>query len=271
MNADRALSPVARGLMALAAIGFALVGLILFIVPGWAAANFPWKVSPMVAMTMGGWYLGSAAMTGLVAYRRRWNLIYAGALYVGVFSAAEIAVLAIHAAALKLGAALAWPYVVMLALALLAALVALLDWLRQRPVITDEGAPAPTWARRIPPGFALFVFLLAAVAFIGHWTGLKGVIFPEPLSLFTLRSFGAFYFSLGVGALALLRARRTAAITSYVQGGVWLILLITVAAFVYARSFNLAAHPFQIIYPGVYLAALAAALYYLWTQRGERV
>jgi hypothetical protein len=93
--------------------------------------------------------------------------------------------------------------------------------------------------------------------------GLEGVIFPEPLSLFTLHSFGAFYFSLAFSVLALYRARRMGAITLEVWGGLALIFFITVAALFFLRAFDFTEHPFQTIYLGVYLAALVLTIYFL--------
>ena len=270
MHDNHTLSPLPRGLMYVTTIAFGLMGLVLFVAPDWSAANFSWKISPMVAMTMGGWYLGSAVMAGIVAYYRRWNVIYASALYIGVFSATEAAVLVIHSSKLKLDALLAGPYIGMLAVAILASLLVLYDWVRHRPTIGDEGAPAPGWVRRALVLFIVSVFFLAVVAFSGHWVGLNGGIFPEPLSLFTLQSFGAFYFSLAFSVLPLTRARRTAAITAHGWGGLSLILLITVAALFYIRTFDFAGRPFQSIYLGVYLAALAVVLFYLWNERINR-
>jgi len=271
MNSKHSLMSLPRGLMYLTTIAFGLMGLVLFVAPAWSAANFSWKISPMVAMTMGGWYLGSAVMAGLVAYHRRWNLIYASSLYIGMFSVAEATVLLIHQAKLKLDALLAWPYIGMLALALLTSLFVLVDWLRQRPALADEGPPKPAWVHVVNLSFAVFVFFLAGFAFSGHWIGLNGVIFPEPLSLFTLNSFGAFYFSVAFSTLPLLRAQRLATFTVHVWGGLALIFLITVAALVFIESFNFAQHPFQSIYLGVYLGALVVTVLYLfWFGRIRR-
>jgi hypothetical protein len=248
---------------------FGLMGLILFVAPSWSAANFPWKISPMVAMTMGGWYLGTAVMAGLIAYYHRWNVIYSSLLYVGVFSVTEAAVLLIHSAKLKLNAPLAWPYIGMLGFAILTSLFVLLDWIRQKPTLTNEGKPVATWVRGLIMFFVFFVFFLSGVAFSGHWVGLNGGVFPEPLSLFTLHSFGAFYFSLACSVLALLRVRRLAAVTVHIWGGLALIIFITAAALIYFRSFNFAERPFQSIYLGVYLLALVLTLFYLWNARAQ--
>lgn len=269
VNRNESLSPFARKLMTISAAVFGLVGLILFLVPNWAAANFSWKVSPMVAMTMGGWCLGTAVMAGIVAYRHRWNVIYASLLYLGTFSVTESIVLVIHRARINLDAALAWPYIGMLALGVLTAFVVLSEWWRRKPTLTDEGGPVAAWARVVVWNFIFFVFSLSAFAFSAQWTGvgLGGGVFPEPLTLFTLRGFGAFYFSLALSVCALVRTRRADALTVHVQGGTALIVFITLAALVYLEKFNFSEKPLQTIYPGVYLAALCLSVLYLWKLR----
>lgn len=269
MNVNYVLSSVPRRLMYITTAAFGLMGLVLFVAPNWSATNFSWKISPMVAMTIGGWYLGTAVMAGLVAYYHRWNVIYSSMLYVGVFSVTEATVLVIHSAKLKLDALLAWPYLGMLGLAILTSLFVLLDWLRQKPTLTNEGKPIATWVRGLIVFFVLFVFFLSGVAFSGHWVGLNGGVFPEPLSLFTLQSFGAFYFSLAFSVLALLRVRRLAAVTVQIWGGLALIIFITAAALIYFRAFHFAERPFQSIYLGVYLLALVLSLLYLWNTRAQ--
>ena len=65
MNQNHNLSPLPRRLMGIVTIFFGLMGLVLFVAPAWSTANFPWKISPLVAMTMGGWYLGTLLETGI--------------------------------------------------------------------------------------------------------------------------------------------------------------------------------------------------------------
>ncbi len=269
MKADE-LSPRGNRLMWATAAAFALIGLVLFVAPSWSAANFAWSISPMVAMTMGGWYLGSAVLAGLVALRWRWSLVHSCALFVGLFGLAEAGVLLLHSATLRLDALLTWPYIAMLALAIAASVVALLGRVRQRRPIVEEGAPAPRWVRATVLLFAVFVAFLGIVALTGRISGQYGEIFPEPLSLFTLQSFGAFYLSLALSVLPLLGARRLGAITLHVQGGLALIVLITLAALLNLGSFNFAIYPRQSIYLGVYLAAGVLAVFYLWYERSRR-
>ncbi len=258
---------VTRALVIVAAAAFSLVGLVLFLAPSWSAANFPWKISPMVAMTMSGWYLGSAVIASLVVFYQRWELVYSSSLYLGIFALSESLVLAIHRSKINLQQPLAWPYIGMLSIVLIAALALLVDWVQQKPSLESTGQPVPRWVRGVTLGFVLFVSFLAAVAISGHWIGLNGIIFPVPLSLFTLQSFGGFYLSLALSAIPLLRARRLGVVTVHVQGGLALITLITIAALVYFQAFNIKEHPFQLIYLGVYLGVFFLAVFYLWWQR----
>src|SRR2546423_14426321 len=91
-----ALSALSRNLTFVVAGLFTLLGLVLFFVPDWASANFLWKVSPFVAMTMGGWYLGSAFLAWEVARVWRWSSVYASIIFLWVFSLLETVVLLVH-------------------------------------------------------------------------------------------------------------------------------------------------------------------------------
>ena len=51
------------------ALGYLATGAVLFAAPEWASANFAWKISPFVAMTLGGWCLGNASLAFIVARR----------------------------------------------------------------------------------------------------------------------------------------------------------------------------------------------------------
>ena len=51
MNSKHSLTSLPRGLMYLTTLAFGLMSLVLFVAPAWSAANFSWKISPMVAMT----------------------------------------------------------------------------------------------------------------------------------------------------------------------------------------------------------------------------
>ena len=79
------LSSQARQLTyALAGVYFVL-GAGLFLAPDWASSHFAWKVSPFVAMTIGGWCLGNAWAAYTIARRWRFPLIAATLTYLVSF------------------------------------------------------------------------------------------------------------------------------------------------------------------------------------------
>src|SRR5947209_8715240 len=80
-----ALSTLSRRLTYVVAALFTLLGLVMFFAPGWASPNFLWKVSPFVAMTMGGWYLGCGLGAFEVARVWRWSSIYASMALLWLF------------------------------------------------------------------------------------------------------------------------------------------------------------------------------------------
>ena len=105
-----------RWLLAAAGVVFLLTGVVFFVAPSWAADNFPWNVSPFVAMTVGGWAIG----TGLIALdiARSWvpGRVYAVLLYVWLFSVSEAAIVLMFLAGLRTDHILTWPYLASLGL-----------------------------------------------------------------------------------------------------------------------------------------------------------
>jgi hypothetical protein len=80
--------------------------------------------------------------------------------------------------------------------------------------------------------FVIFVGFLGIYGLVARlgWPATNAGVFPELLSLFTLRSFGAFYLSLAVGALPLLWNRHNAAMLHYAYAAFGLVVMITLAA-----------------------------------------
>jgi len=263
-NVD-ALSSTSRQLTRLVALLFALLGLVLFVVPDWAAANFLWKISPFVAMTMGGWYLGSAIVAWEAARVWRWPVVYARLVYMWAFALLESLVLVLHNDKLRLDMVLGWLYLVMLVIASITALIGIFEWTRLRPSLADSGGPMPGFLRLLIVIFAGFVAFLALMGALGFGQGAQ--IFPEKLSLFTIHGFAAFYLSLGVGAVALLRSRSIAPVIAYAQTGLALIVPITVAALVYIDKFDFAGRPGGLVYIGIYVVVAIAVGILLWRRR----
>src|SRR4051794_4485979 len=132
-----ALSPLARVMMRVTAVLFLLLGLVLFLAPGWASPNFLWKVSPFVAMSMGGWYLGNAYMAWETARVWKWSLVYPCMMMLWSFSLLEAGVLIVFSDKLRPDVVLSWPYIVVIGLAALTMIICIADWVRLRPSVAD--------------------------------------------------------------------------------------------------------------------------------------
>ena len=135
----------------------------------------------------------------------------------------------------------------------------------------SAGLPVTRLIRLLMVGFVALVFFLAVVAFVAPTRATNGVVFPEAFSLFSLRAFGVFYLSLGVAMLILVGDRSADAFLLYMRAGLVLVSLILVATAAYAGSFDLSAHPFQIVYPVAYVVALVGAGGSLWWERQRRL
>lgn len=266
---DPELSTATRALLAATAVAYLVVGLPLFLAPSWASEHFAWTVSPFVAMTAGGWCLGTATFAVHALASRRWRAVRACVVYVLSFGLTEMGVVLYEAERLRTDEALTPPYLLALALSIVAGGVALWEGLRRRQLTPDRrgGLQLTGLQRALMVGFVALVLFLALVAFVAPARATNGSIFPQPLSLFSLRAFGVFYLSLGVAMLVLVGDRRADAFLVYMRAGLVLVVLILAATVVHAGSFDFADHPVQVVYPLAYLVALVGAIGSLWWER----
>lgn len=246
---------VSRWFTYLNALLYTFLGALLFFFSAQLAPVFAWKVTPFMTMTIGGWCLGNAWLAWLAARRWHWGLVYTALFYLWLFGALETAVVLAFSDKLQLAHPIAWLYLLTLSVNVVAALVGIVEWVRTRPA-RASATSAPSRLMR----FLVAAFILL-VGFLGYYgltaqigaPGTNAEIFPEVMSLFTLRSFGAFYFTLAVSVIPLLweRNRQTALSHALLLFG--LILFITIAALAYLPLFNFAAHRFQSVYFGIYV------------------
>lgn len=267
------LSSSARSLTFAVAVLYAVLGGMLFVAPHWAAPNFAWKVSPLVAMTIGGWCLGNAWAAYVVASRWRFSLVVSGLVYLALFGLFQSGVVIAFWPVLKLGHWLAWVYLAALGLNVAQAAIWIIEALLTWPAIETLGGR--TRSRDI----AVDVVFILLVAFLGLYgllapqgaRGLHGGIFPEILTPFSLRAFGAFYLAVALGPLTLLVVRGVDSALTHMFLSWGLILLITLAALAFIGVFDLTGRPGQWIYLGIYLAVgLVTATYMLRGGTGGR-
>ena len=260
-----------RALFALAVVAYVATGVPLFLAPSWSSEHFAWKVSPFVAMTAGAWCLGTAVFAAWAVLERRWEPIRPCIFYVLSFGATQLAVALYESDLLRTDVVLAWPYLAALGLSVAGGALAVADGRSSLgPDRRPGGLEVTRFMRQIDVFFVVFVWFLAVVALWAPARATDAAVFPEPLSLFSLRAFGAFYFSLGVAFVALVFDRRADAVVVGMWCGLALVVPILVATAVYADSFDLSAHPGQLLYPTAYVAALVGAVVILRWERRAR-
>ena len=248
------LSYASRWLTYLTAILYAILGIALFFLSERLAPVFAWKVTPFMTATMGGWCIGNAFSAFISARRWDWKLIYPALIYLWIFGVAELLVLIVFRDKLTLQHPIAWLYFITICVNALTAIVGVYDLLRLKPRSESFGPQAKGYHYVLIGGFVVIVIGLAIYglyAQIGD-VGTNGGVFPEVMSLFTLRAFAAFYFSLSVSAAIGLRERNLSTLLNYGFSSYLLVVAITAAIFVYLHLFDFANHPGQFIYVGAY-------------------
>jgi len=254
------LSNASRWLTRVLAVLYLALGLALFLFPSRLAPAFAWKVSSFVAMTIGGWTLGNAWAAFVAAQRWRWARVYPALLYLWLFGGLELAVVLAFRDKLRLDHPIAWLYLLALAVNALAALWGAADWLRRRPTREATGGVTPI-LRGLLLAFVLFVGFLGVYGLVAQpgWPATNGGIFPEVLSPFSLRSFGAFYLSLALATAGLLATRNLQAVLNFAFAEYGLIVFITVAALWHLRLFDFTGRPGGAVYIGIYVVVGAVA------------
>ncbi len=272
------LSATSRALIRLSAICYLLLGTVLFLAPQWSSGQFPWNVSPFVVMTIGGWCLGNAVFAWQSARIWDWRMIYPSLIYLWLFGLFEGAVLLAFGDRVSVGSLVAFGYMVTIGINVLAAWVGIADWLRLRPSTQVEGTPVPEYVRGLIIFFTFNLSILALGGLLAQAGGLstEAGIFPEPLTLFTVRAFAAFFAAICLSALPLIWARNLTPMFAYGLAGIVLIIPILIAAFVNLDKFDFGSRPGGILYIGSYLFTLIVTAWGLWHYRpafspGERV
>ena len=263
------LSLTSRWLTRVIAVTYLLLGLIMFVVPGWSAHHFPWKVSPFVAMTIGSYLLGSAWMAGVIQHTWTFARVYTLLLYLWLFGVLETVVVIVHRDKLVAGGALTAPYLITLGLTVVAALTGLADWRRRRPPLQAGGATMPGWVRTLQIIFVVAVAFIAAVVLYGPKPAMNARYFPQPLTSFTLDALGVFYLSLSLSVLFMIGQRGMATLVTYLRGAIGLVAIIVIATLLNIGIFHFSAHPRHVVYLATYVVVMIGTVVILWWDRRE--
>ncbi len=246
----------ARILMGLSGGLFFLIGIPLFLMPSSMAELFPWKVTPFVAMTIGAWCLGNAWLAGITIQRGTWRIVYSACVYLWFFAFIELGVIFAFRDKLMFSGLITWGYLAALSVLAASGIFGVIAWLRRRPKMDPVGPAISPAQRAAVVGFVLFVGFLGAYGMLAPngATGTNGGIFPEPMSTFTLRSFGAFYLSLALGVVPLVFEHSLPSLLHHSLASFGLIVVITLAAFANLALFDFAVRPGGLLYFGAYFA-----------------
>ena len=263
------LAPKTRAAIRIGAVLYIVLGLVLFAAPEWSASVFPWSVTPLVAMTIGGWTLGNGIAAWFGSAPGPATRVMPVLVYLTAFAAAQLLVVIAFRAALKLDVILAVPYLLTLGFTLIAGAFGILELRSTTAIVLDEVAPLSRNVRLALAGLAVFVGALAVGGFIAGPGGLSttGKIFPESLTLFTVRAFAAFYLALAVSLVALLLRPSVASAFMLGIAGVALIVPILAAALLNVTAFDFAGRPLGLLYLGAYAVVLVPAALFLWRHR----
>ena len=263
------LSATSRTLTRLSAICYLLLGTVLFLAPQWSFGQFPWNVSAFVVMTIGGWCLGNAVFAWQSARIWDWRRVYPSLIYLWLFGLFEAAVLIAFRDRVSVGSLVAFGYLVTIGVNVLAAVVGIVDWSRLRPTMQVEGIPVPGYVRGLIIFFNINLSILALGGLLAQTGGLstEGGIFPEPLTLFSIRAFAAFFAAIWLSAMPLIWARNLTPMFAYGLAGIILILPILIAALVNFDKFDFSNRPGGILYVGAYLFTLIVTAWGLWYYR----
>jgi hypothetical protein len=271
MNEKDSLSPLSRALTYTSSFLYLSVGSTMFLAPAWVAADFAWNVSPFVAMTIGAWLLGNGAMAFESARDWRWSVTHPALAYLWAFAIADTAVFVAFWDKVTLGSVASTGYSLALFAGLTTALVGIVEALTRRPAVTSIGTSIETWVRTGMIFFLIVTGILSLGGLLAQEGGLstEAAVFPEKISLFTVRVFAAFLGALVIGGIPLIRSQGVAPLYFILRPGIVLIAAIVMAALVHLGAFDFAARPLGLAYFVAYLGSLIFALIVVQRYRGS--
>jgi hypothetical protein len=263
------LTPRTRAAIRIGSLLSLAIGLVLFADPEFAGSAFPWTVTPFVAMTIGGWLLGNGAALWFASTPGPAPRIMPVLAYVAAFAALELLVVIAFRTALRLDALLTIPYLLALGVSLVATAFGMLELRSSTDIVVSDDEPLPTLDRRLLLGLLVFVTALGVGGFLAGDGGLSttGRIFPEPLTLFTVRGFAALYLALAIGIGALLVRPGVGSAVMLGIAGISLIVPILIAAVLHLGAFDFTGRPLGILYVAAYAVVLVPSIVFVVRHR----
>jgi hypothetical protein len=248
-------------------------GALLFLAPAWSAERFPWTVSPFVAMTIGGWCIGVTCFSWIGGRRGPVGAVLPVLAFVWMFGLSEVAVLLVEKPVVRSDAPLAIPYVLALVLTLASGGIGLLELVHRaaggEDIHGDGHLGLHRRIRAVLLGLAVLLGALAVEAALADVVGpaTSGKVFPEAVTVFTVRAFGALNLSMAIGALvAAVRGSRSAS-AWLAAAALFLVTPTLLAALANLGEFDFANRPLGWLYLGGYAALLVVSATFAWAYR----
>lgn len=256
-------SPIIGSLSFALFVLYSILGIILFFNPTFGASQFAWKISPFVAMTIGGWAIGAAYFAFTSFKSGQWNRIYPNLIFLWIFGAAETIILLLFKNKIILNTPLSLIYTGTLLLNCVFSAIGVSVILKNGIPENSGGKARPKWLQR---GIIFAIITVSFIA-IGALTTSEGgpvttgKFLPEKLSLFTTRAFGVFYLSLVLTGLTLIPNKSVIPVLSFAKGGLSLTVPITAASLIYFAGFDLRKFPGAFLYIFIYILVIIAVLF----------
>jgi hypothetical protein len=254
------LSPVSRALTAVTAVASGVLGLLLFVAPPWAQPRFTWQLSELMVMSIGAWFLGNSVWAARIVRDWRWDRWSSSLVYLWGFGALQLIVLLVYRDKVVTDTALALFYLGVIGFMAVAGVAGVVDVVRLRPRWRGAGPEMPRWLQVAVVVFILFVGFLFAVAIVRPSAAVGGRVFPQDMTPLTVRSFGVYFLTLVLGAVAVVFVRRLEPLLAHMEGGIGITVPILAASLIYLDVFDFGAHPGQWIYLGAYVVFLLVAI-----------
>jgi hypothetical protein len=154
------LAPKTRAAIRIGSLLYLALGILLFAAPQFAASEFPWNVSPLGLMTIGGWLLGNGIALWFASAPGPAPRVVPVLAYVTAFAGLELLIVIAFRSVFDLTALLAVPYLLTLAVSLIAAAFAMLELRKGTEVVISEDAPLSGRIRWALVGLLVFAVAL---------------------------------------------------------------------------------------------------------------
>ena len=254
-----------------AAVLFFGFGVTMLVFDDWSAADrFPWPVSPFVTATWGTWWIGAAVYALDVVRLKRVAHVAPLLVHLWLLPILELAVIVYYNDRYQLGRTLSAPYLLVLTVGVIGAVIGIVDLVRLRPSLRDDSpARIPVVVRVLNALFVVAVLYLGikGLTLKAGGYGTEAKIFPDPLWLISARTFGAFYTAVALSAVPVLLARGTAPLLVLARDGTIVIVLILLAAAIHLGRFDFVNRPGGWLYIGAYVAVGVGTAVILWCYR----